>query len=108
MSRNRKIKVRYFPGAKIKEMDYGIPLLEKNPENIILDLGTSDAPYKSGTNILQHQIELKDFIMEKLPICKKTKFFSSTIRTDKESAKKNNEIFTSRLKEQGILYVTHK
>ena len=31
MSRNRKIKVRYFPGAKIKDMyHYAIPLLEKN------------------------------------------------------------------------------
>ena len=30
MSRNRKIKVRYFPGAKIKDMyHYAIPLLEK-------------------------------------------------------------------------------
>ena len=31
MSRNRKIEVRYFPGAKIKNMyHYAIPLLEKN------------------------------------------------------------------------------
>ena len=31
MSRNRKIKVRYFPGAKIKDMyHYAIPLLEKS------------------------------------------------------------------------------
>ena len=36
MSRNRKIKVRYFPGAKIKDMyHYAIPLLKKKPENII-------------------------------------------------------------------------
>ena len=28
-----------------------IPLLEKKPENIILHLGTNDAPYKSGTDI---------------------------------------------------------
>ena len=32
MSTNRKIKVRYFPGAKIKDMyHYAIPLLEKKP-----------------------------------------------------------------------------
>ena len=42
MSRNRKIKVRYFPGTKIKDMcHYAIPLLEKKPENIILHLGTN-------------------------------------------------------------------
>ena len=45
---------------------YVIPLLEKKPENIILHLGTNDAPHKSGTNILKESIELKDFIMEKL------------------------------------------
>ena len=50
MSRNRKIKVRYFPGAKIKDMyHYVIPLLEKKPENIILHLGKKDTPYKSDT-----------------------------------------------------------
>ena len=70
ISRNRKIKVRYFPGAKIKDMyHYAIPLVEKKPENIILHLGTNDAPYKSDTDILKDLIELKDFIREKLPSC---------------------------------------
>ena len=37
MSRNQKIKVRYFPGAQIKDMyHYAVTLLEKKPENIIL------------------------------------------------------------------------
>ena len=41
MYRSRKIKVRYFLPAKIKDMyNYAIPLLEKKPENIILHLGT--------------------------------------------------------------------
>ena len=75
MSRNRKIKVRYFPVAKIKDTyHYAIPLLEKKPENIILHLGTNDALYKSCTNILKDLIELKDFILEKLPSCKKQHF----------------------------------
>ena len=45
---------------------YVIPLLEKKPENIILNLGTNDAPYKSGTNIPKDMIELKDFILQKI------------------------------------------
>ena len=54
MSGNSKIKVRYFPGAKIKDMyHYVIPLLEKKPENMILHLGTNDAPFKSDTDILK-------------------------------------------------------
>ena len=57
MSRNRKIKVKYIPGAKIRVIyHYGIPLLEKKPENIILNLDTNDASYKSGTNILKDLI----------------------------------------------------
>ena len=50
---------------------YAIPLLEKKPENIILHLGTNDAPYKFDTNILKDLIELKNFILEKWPSCKK-------------------------------------
>ena len=60
----------YFPGAKIKGMfHYAIPLLEK--KNIILHLCATGAPYRSGANILKDLIELKDFILEKLPSCKK-------------------------------------
>ena len=71
MSRNRKIKVRYFPGAKIKDMyHYAIPLLEKKSENLILHLDTNDAPYKSDTNILKDLIELNDFFLEKSLSCK--------------------------------------
>ena len=89
MSRKRKHKVRYFPGAKIENIyHYAIPLLEKKPENIILHLGTNDAPDKSGTNILKDLIELKDFILEKLPSCNKITLSSPAVRTDKEIKEK--------------------
>ena len=97
MSRNRKIKVRYFPRAKLKDIyHYAISLLEKRPENIILHLGTNDALFKSGTNTLKDLIEWKGFILEKLPSCEKITLLSPTVRTDKESAKKNNKIFAER------------
>ena len=86
---------------------YAIPLLEKKPENIILHFGTNDAPCKSDTNILKDLIELKDFILEKLPSCKRITLSSPTGRTDRENAKKNNENLTNRLKKQGIPYITH-
>ena len=44
--------------------------------------------------------------MEKSPSCKKITVSSPTVRTDKESAKKNNRILTNSLKEQGIPYLT--
>ena len=86
---------------------YAIPLLEKKPENIIFHLGTSDGPYKFDTDILKDLIELKDFILEKSPSCKKITLSTPAVRTDRENAKKNNENLTNRLKKQGIPYITH-
>ena len=77
---------------------YAIPLLEKKPENIILHLGINDIPHKSDTSILKDLIELKDFILEKLPSCKQITLLSPTVRTNKETTKKNNEVLTNRLR----------
>ena len=56
---------------------------KKKLENTILLLGTNDAPYKSGTNILKDMVKLKDFFLEKLSNCKKITLPSPTVRTDK-------------------------
>ena len=70
MSRKKKIKNRYFPGTKIKDMDhYAISLLGKKLENVTLHYGRNDAPYKFGSNILKDLIQLKK-LLEKLPSCK--------------------------------------
>ena len=52
-------------------------------------------------------IELKDFLLEKSPSCKKITLLSPTVCTDRENTKKNNENLTNRLKTQGIPYMTH-
>ena len=77
------------------------------PENKILHLGTNDAPYKSDIDILKDLIELKNFILEKSPSCKKITLSTPAVRSDRESAKKNDERFTNRLKKQGIPDITH-
>ena len=92
---------------KLKTYNYAIPLLERKPENIVLHLGTNDAPYKTDTDILKDLIELKDFILENSPSCRKITLSSSPVRTGRENAKKNNEKLTNRLKKQGIPYLTH-
>ena len=46
-------------------------------------------PFKSGTNTLKDLIEWRGF-------CEKITLLSPTVRTDKESAKKNNKIFAER------------
>ena len=86
---------------------YAILLLEKKLENIILHLGTNDAPYKFDTDILKDLIELKDFILERSPSCKRITLSTPTVRNDRENTKKSNENLTNRLKKQGISYIAH-
>ena len=52
-------------------------------------------------------IELKDFILEKSPSCKRITLSTPTVRADRVKAKTNNENLTNRLKKQGIPYITH-
>ena len=96
LSRNRKIKIRFFPGAKIKDMfHYAIPLLEKNPDYVILHVGTNDAI-----------LELMRFIKEKHPGCKKITLSAPIIRTDNYNANKENERFISSLNKSDVSYIT--
>ena len=70
-SRNRKVKVRFFPGAKMKDFYYYlVPLLKKKPDNIILNFGTNDAPYKNEDGIYKELKSMKDFIKKRHPSCK--------------------------------------
>ena len=87
VSRNKKIKVRYFPGAKIKDYHYAINLLEKKPENIILHPVKNDALHKGGTNILKNTIELMDFDLKKLPSCHKIRLSSPAVCINKVQRK---------------------
>ena len=87
VSRNKKIKVRYFPEAKIKDYHYAINLLEKKPENIILHPVKNDALHKGGTNILKNTIELMDFDLKKLPSCHKIRLSSPAVCINKVQRK---------------------
>ena len=87
VSRNKKIKVRYFPEAKIKDYHYAINLLEKKPENIILHPVKNDALHKAGTNILKNTIELMDFDLKKLPSCNKVRLSSPSVCTNQVQRK---------------------
>ena len=52
MNHRRSLKVRYFPGARIADMKhYSVPLLMKQPERIILHIGTNDAPFLTPENM---------------------------------------------------------
>ena len=108
MSRNRKVKIRFFPGAKIKDMfHYAIPLLEKKPDYVILHVDTNDAPYKGGSDISNEIPELMRFIKEKHPGRKKITLSAPIIRTDNYNANKENERFISSLNKSDVSYITH-
>ena len=108
MSRNRKVKIRFFPDAKIKDMfHYAIPLLEKKPDYVILHVGTNDAPYKGGSDISNEILELMRLIKEKHPGRKKIILSAPIIRTDNYNANKENERFISSLNKSDVSYITH-
>ena len=65
MSKRRLIKVRYFPGARIRDMFfYLVPLLHKKPGNRILHIGTNDSTFYSATEIVEGIGKLKQYILE--------------------------------------------
>ena len=48
LSRSKRIKVRYFPGGKTEAVEYHLILyLKKEPNNIIIHIGTNDNPFKT-------------------------------------------------------------
>ena len=62
------MKVRPFPGAKIKDMhSYLIPLIEKKPKYIIVHVSTNDAIDKSSIELTNELMQLKEFIEISLP-----------------------------------------
>ena len=81
-----RTKVRVFPGACVRDMyDYLMPLLRKNPTNIILHIGSNDAPRKTADEIENEITVLKQFIVNNLP---NVKIFLScpTVRFDNARA----------------------
>ena len=63
-----RAKVRVFLGATVDDMyDYLTPLLKKKPSNIILHIGSNDAPYKTSENIMNEIMDLKSNILSILP-----------------------------------------
>ena len=65
MSKRRLIKVRYFPGARIRDMFfYLVPLLHKKPDKMILHIKTNYSTFYSATEIVEEIGKLKQYILE--------------------------------------------
>ena len=61
MSQNKKVKVRFIPGAKTKAIFHNSFACKK----------TNDAPYKARLDTSNEISELMNFIKEKHPDCRK-------------------------------------
>ena len=80
--KDRPVKERNFPGATVPDMEhYLIPIIQKNPSNIILHVGTNDAKNLPSRTVLDNLLKLKAFVRDSLPTCRV--FISTpTLRTD--------------------------
>ena len=68
MSSKRVVKVRKFPGATTDDMyHYLMPLIQKQPDNVILHVGTNDASFCNSSEIVNNILKLRSFISQKLP-----------------------------------------
>ena len=98
LSRNRKVKVRFFPGAKMTDFYYYlVPLLKKKPDNIILHFGTNDAPYKNEDELCKELESIKDFIKKRHPSCK-VYVSAPILRSDNKNANSILKKYVDKLK----------
>ena len=68
---NRSVKVRIFPSATTHYMyDYLKLLIKKNPDNIILHVGTNNLVNKTSRDILNEILSFKNVIEKLCPTCK--------------------------------------
>ena len=96
-SRLKKAKVRVFIGANVDDMyDFLTPLLKKRPSNIILHIGSNDAPFKSSEKIMNEITNLKINILSILPSVK-IYFSCPTKRLDNKNANEVLEELTEKM-----------
>ena len=66
MSRSKFVKVFSFSGATTEDMkSYLVPLIEKKPDHIILNIGTNDLTGDTPESIVEKILGLADMITSK-------------------------------------------
>ena len=102
------IKVRTFPGATIQVMKFFVvPHLKKKPDNIIIHVGTNNAPHSSPYEMFQEMQSLRNFILKYLPSARIT-ISTPVLRIDKANANDINKTFTELVKESNLDYISHE
>ena len=84
---------------------YGMPLLGKKPDHVIIHIGTDDAPHKSGSDILKKVLDLKNFTKENDPNCKKITLLVPNICNSIEKVTKENKNFIKSLEKLDMPHI---
>ena len=85
---NKKIKVRFFPSAKTKDLMFHLI-----PNLIIIHIGMNDAPYKNENVLYEEFKQIKNLIIAPHPEFKNICISCPIVRTDNKKA--NNVLKTS-------------
>ena len=108
LSRNKKIKVCFFPGAKTEDLQYHLILyLKKKLNNIIIHIGINDSPYKSEDLLYKELLNVKQIIHKHDPDCKNVVMLSPIIQTDKQEANSILKKYNSILKQEERKVIFH-
>ena len=111
LSRNRKVKVRFLPGAKANDLVFHlIRYLNKKPYNIIIHIGTKDGPYRNENTIYVEIKKIKELIKTHHPDCNNIFISSQILRLDNQRAgnvdilkrKEHNIIFHGNINESHL------
>ena len=78
----------------------------KQPQRIMLHIGTNDAPFLTSENMFKELKELRNFILNFLRNVKLI-FSTPVIRTDKSNANENNKQFINCLKKAKFHCIHH-
>ena len=98
MSKRKTIKVRTFPGATIGDIKFFVvPHLRKNPDKIVLHVGTIDAPHATPKEMFSAIKDLKSF--EKYAPESKIIISTPLLQVDKTNANDTNKSYIELLKE---------
>ena len=83
----RLVKVKRFSGSTVDDSSHHhiIPIIRKKPTNMIIHIGTNDAPSSTSREIQDNLLKLKALVNEKLPQCK-VWLSTPTLRTDNGKA----------------------
>ena len=82
LQKHGNVKVFYFSGARINDMNHHLmPIIAKQPDYLILHVGTNDATTNTSRKIIDDLLMLKSNISKQLPNCRVT-VSKPTIRID--------------------------